>query len=74
MNVAHDCPARGCTARVALHMLMCRPHWFMVPLAQRRAVWAAWDGGAGAGTPEHRDAMLAAVRAVNERITEGESK
>ena len=65
---AHDCPARGCPQRVAPHMLMCRPHWFMVPKPLQRAVWTAWDGGAGAGTPEHTAAIRAAVRAVNERL------
>jgi hypothetical protein len=67
---SHECPARGCTQRVALHMLMCRPHWYMVPRALRGAVWAAWDGGYGARTPEHAAAMRDAIRAVNERLEE----
>jgi hypothetical protein len=49
-------------------MLMCRPHWYMVPQALRNAVWAAWDLGAGAGTPEHARAMDDAIDAVNARL------
>ena len=64
----HDCPARGCPQRVPDHMLMCRPHWYMVPKTERQAVWAAWDGGSGAGTPEHQDAIRAAVKSVNDRL------
>jgi len=51
-----------------MHMLMDRAHWYMVPLPLRNAVWDAWQGGAGAGTPEHTDAITAAVEAVNTRL------
>lgn len=66
---AHGCPATGCTRRVGSGMLMCRPHWFMVPKLQRDAVWDAWRGGLGAGSPAHRDAILAAVEAVNAKLS-----
>jgi hypothetical protein len=49
-------------------MLMCRPHWYMVPRPLRDAVWAAWDDGYGAETPEHRQAIHAAIRAVNDKL------
>jgi hypothetical protein len=49
-------------------MLMCRPHWFMVPKPLRDAVWNAWAGGLGRGSPAHRDAILAAVEAVNAKL------
>lgn len=65
---AHDCPATGCTRRVGSGMLMCRSHWFMVPKAQRDAVWDAWNRGLGAGSAAHRDAILAAVEAVNRKL------
>lgn len=64
---AHGCPATRCTRRVGSGMLMCRPHWFMVPRLQRDAVWDAWRR-AGAGSPAHRDAILAAVAAVNDKL------
>ena len=60
---SHPCPVSGCSRNVAAHMLMCRPHWYQVPLPLRNAVWAAWRGGAGAGTGRH----MAAIAAVNER-------
>lgn len=67
-SAAHDCPATGCTARVGRGQLMCRTHWFMVPKALRDAIWDAWRGGLGAGSPPHRDAVLAAVTAVNAKL------
>lgn len=65
---AHDCPAITCTRRVGRGQLMCRGHWFMVPKMLRDAVWDAWRGGLGAGSPAHRDAILAAVQAVNAKM------
>lgn len=65
---AHDCPATGCTRRVGRGQLLCRPHWFITPKPLRDAVWDAWRGGLGAGSPAHRDAILAAVEAVNARL------
>lgn len=42
---AHTCHARGCTTHVAPEMLMCKRHWFMVPPAIRRRVWATYRPG-----------------------------
>jgi hypothetical protein len=66
--MSHKCPATGCPQRVADHMLMCRPHWYMVPRELREPVWDAWQSGAGAGTEEHNDAIRAAVAAVNAKL------
>ena len=66
--MSHRCPAGSCPARVADHMLMCRPHWFMVPRILQNDVWTAWDNGAGAGTDEHHAAIAAAVTAVNAKL------
>ncbi len=67
---AHDCPATDCTRRVGRGMLMCRQHWFMAPKPLRDAVWHAWAGGLGAGSPVHADAIAAAVSAVNKKLAE----
>ena len=67
-DLAHECPANGCPQHVRIGMLMCRPHWYMVPRPLRDAVWAAWDDGYGAETPEHRQAIHAAIRAVNDKL------
>jgi len=64
----HECPRDGCTRRVPPGMLMCRADWLRVPVPFRKALYAAWDSGRGAGTPAHRAAMLAAIQAVNEAL------
>jgi hypothetical protein len=48
-------------------MLMCRADWYRVPKTLRNDLWAAWDGGRGAGSPEHRDAMRAAIGSLTPR-------
>lgn len=58
---AHTCPGPGCTAQVAPDRLACARHWYQVPAPLRRAVWAAWKDGAGAGTRAHAAACVAAI-------------
>ncbi len=65
--MSHICPGPDCTAHVADHMLMCRPHWYQVPRALRDEVWATWRNGAGAGTAEHTQAIHAAIVALESR-------
>ena len=38
----HGCAAPGCNERVGKAMLMCRTHWFRLPVALRDAVTSAW--------------------------------
>ena len=64
----HQCPAMHCTKRVRGDMLTCRAHWFMIPGPLRTAVWDTYAGGSGAGSPEHTEAITAAVDALNEKI------
>lgn len=64
----HDCPATGCTRHIGARQLACRPHWFMIPPDLRDAVWSAWRNGLGKGSPEHADAVAAAVAALNDKI------
>jgi len=68
ISTAHDCPATTCTRRVGRGQLLCRSHWFMVPKPLRDAVLNAWRGGLGAGSPEHAEAITAAVEAVNAKL------
>ena len=65
---SHECPATGCTRRVAPHMLMCKPHWYMVPGLLRTAVWEAWAGGLGAGSDAHDRAITEAIEVVNAKL------
>ena len=60
----HKCPRSGCDRQVPQHMLMCRNDWYRVPKSLRDAVWDAYYGP-GVGSPEHRDAITAAIEAVN---------
>lgn len=60
----HKCPGPGCPVQVPDHMLMCRPHWFKVPLPLRSDVWATWNNGRGAGRADHGAAMQAAIRSL----------
>ncbi len=72
--MTHRCPAEDCTAMCADHMLMCRPHWYMVPRPQRGAVWDAYQNGAGIGTAELTKAQADAILAVNARIAQKPKK
>ncbi|KAA9379587.1 hypothetical protein F5972_07985 [Microbispora cellulosiformans] len=38
----HRCPMKGCTARLPLWVLFCKPHWRVIPLENRRAIRAAY--------------------------------
>lgn len=58
----HKCPGPGCKRQVSGDMLACKRHWFQVSAGTRSRVWAAWKYGAGRGTPEHADAILAAIQ------------
>lgn len=69
----HRCPARRCTRQVSYDLLMCAPHWRMVPKPLQRAVWAAWRDGQGAGTVELIHAQDAAIRAVNTRMEQADA-
>lgn len=61
----HECPGPDCTKQVAYELYACRRHWYQVPLPLRKAVYDTWAGGAGAGTPEHIEALQLAF----ERMT-----
>lgn len=41
----HHCHAHGCKVATKPEMLMCRPHWFMVPKHLRDLVWATYRPG-----------------------------
>jgi len=63
--MTHRCPGPGCGRDVDHSMLMCPECWHLVPNPIRRAVWIAWNRGAGAGTPAHQAAMAAAIGAAS---------
>ena len=59
----HPCPC-GCGQQIRATRLMCRTSWYQVPKPLRDQVWATWRNGDGAGTPEHGDAIRAAVASL----------
>jgi hypothetical protein len=65
--MTHQCPAKGCTRTVPNHLLMCGPHWHMVPKPLQSDVWAAYYG-AGVGSIELLDAQSEAIYAVNQKL------
>jgi hypothetical protein len=73
MSTAHDCPIDGCQHQVPRNKLMCVRHWALVPSELGKAVYAAWKGGHGAGTPEHAAACQAAIDAVHAKLQEAAS-
>lgn len=36
----HKCAAEGCDFQTPRHLLMCNPHWKLVPAPLQRQVWA----------------------------------
>lgn len=47
----HTCHWPGCNSQVPPAMWGCRPHWFALPSAIRRAVWSAYVPGQEMGRP-----------------------
>lgn len=44
-NSNHHCHARNCKLKVPPEMLMCKRHWFMVPMPIRNRVWKHYRKG-----------------------------
>lgn len=61
----HHCHAWRCRVHVPPAMLMCRPHWYMVPRALRDAVWATYRPGQERDKKPSRAYMTAAIAAIN---------
>ncbi|MBO0816563.1 MAG: hypothetical protein J2P30_15655 [Actinobacteria bacterium] len=75
--MTHICPARGCPRRVPDHLLMCGIDWRRVPAPLQRAVYDAYDHGAGMlinglPGPALMRAQNAAIAAVNEQLARRE--
>jgi hypothetical protein len=61
----HVCPADGCEQQVPDEKLLCWTDWRRVPADLQQALYAAYARGRGAGTGEHRQAVVACVTAAN---------
>lgn len=64
----HRCPVEGCKELLPHTKLMCPEHWQMVPPSTQKAVYHAYDYGAGLGTDELHHAQDAAIQAVERRL------
>lgn len=60
----HTCHAIACNVLVPPEMLMCKSHWFRVPLGLRSKVWAEYRKGV---TKAYCAVAKAAVIAVAEK-------
>lgn len=63
----HDCPIDGCAERLPPRILMCKPHWKMLPRDLQQRVYATWENGLGIATDEYAEARSAATAAVELR-------
>lgn len=54
----HTCPYPGCMRQVGSDYLACGPHWLMLPLNLRNAIWRAWRAP---GREGHAEAVAAAI-------------
>lgn len=60
----HVCHAYGCTTPVPPKMLMCPPHWRMVPQALKNAVWRYYRPGQEIDKKPSRQYLAAASAAI----------
>lgn len=61
---AHHCHAKGCARRVPPEMLMCKPHWGMVPAPMQMSVWAHYRVGQCVDKKPSREWLAAADTAI----------
>jgi hypothetical protein len=69
----HLCHAIGCNVPVPPKMLMCKPHWYMVPPELRAAVWREYRKGQEIRKDPTR-AYLVVMRQAIEAVAEKEGK
>jgi hypothetical protein len=60
----HRCHARGCVTPVVPGLLMCGPHWVMVPPDLRRAVLDTYEEGQEVTKTPSREYLAAAEAAI----------
>jgi len=63
--MTHQCPIAGCPHKLPSHILMCRPHWSLVPVSVKRWVYTSWNGGAAQNMQDYLSARAEAIRSVN---------
>lgn len=69
----HLCHAEACKVKVPPRMLMCRPHWHLVPAELADAVWVAYVPGQE-DRKDPTDEYLKAARAAIEHVAAVEGR
>lgn len=62
-----NCPVPHCETRIDESLVVCSPHWRLIPHSLRARVKDRYAGGAGVGTAAYREAVDAAVESVADR-------
>jgi hypothetical protein len=62
----HKCPVENCQNQLPSHILMCRPHWAMVPIDLKQRVYAAWNSGKS--SQEYISVRQEAINSVNSQL------
>lgn len=65
--MTHHCHAKGCTVEVPPKLLMCKPHWYLVPADLQRLIWMNYVAGQEVRkdpTPEYLRVMEQAIQVV----------
>lgn len=71
----HCCAAVDCNTSIALNLLMCRTHWFMVSEMTRDRIWKTYQRGQEiAGGPEPSEEYFTAMRQAVQEVATQEGK
>lgn len=62
--MSHRCHAIGCDVEVPPALLMCKPHWMMLPKALRQEVWRLYRSGQELRKDPTLEYLAAAGRAI----------
>lgn len=67
--MTHKCAADGCKKEISIALLMCRPHWRLVPLRVQRAIYRTqYDRDRGRYYSHVTDAILAIQKAEGKQL------
>jgi hypothetical protein len=62
MSQTHTCPVPTCPTTISNYLVMCKTHWYRVPLDLRNRLWDEVVPGQLDGTVSPSDAYLAVLQ------------
>jgi hypothetical protein len=71
LAVTRSCAIAYCDKQTAIHLLMCKRHWYQVPRKLQQAVTRTYNPGqetTGRTSPEYIAAAKAAISVVEEKL------